>query len=182
MGRRRSRRHPDERRLHFRSRRPERIQKHRRHPEFHRKISKAYFPRSKAKGEATGPGLPADHGGQSRTAYHRFEVLVDGTNGDTNLQPVQATLGSTQFQTSGAVIKHEGAQTARIDLDVLMPKGNLRDVLRLAMKGSPFMEGQLFLKTRIAIPPLSGQVTRKTEAERSISDLRRQIFEVHHTG
>jgi hypothetical protein len=42
-----------------------------------------------------------------------------------------------------------------------MPKGNLRDVLRLAMKGSPFMEGQLFLKTRISIPPLSGKVREK---------------------
>ena len=70
-------------------------------------------------------------------------------------------LGSTKFQTSGGVIKHEGDKRRSIDLDVLMPKGNLVDVLRLAMKGSPFMQGQLFLKTRIAIPPLSGKVREK---------------------
>ena len=91
----------------------------------------------------------------------RFEVLVDGTNGNTILQPVQATLGTTNFRTSGGVIKHEGEKRRHIDLDVIMPNGNLRDVLRLAMKGQPFMEGILFLKTRISIPPLSGKVREK---------------------
>jgi hypothetical protein len=42
-----------------------------------------------------------------------------------------------------------------------MPNGYLKDVLRLAMKGSPFMEGRLKLKTKIAIPPLSGKVREK---------------------
>ena len=42
-----------------------------------------------------------------------------------------------------------------------MPKGNLRDVLRLAMKGPPLMEGQITLKTTIHIPPLSGKVKEK---------------------
>src|SRR5262249_23735914 len=39
--------------------------------------------------------------------------------------------------------------------------GNLRDVLRLAMKGAPFMEGELTLKTLIDVPPLSGKVQEK---------------------
>jgi hypothetical protein len=115
----------------------------------------------KAKGEASVPDFRLKMSGNPVPLTTRFEVLVDGTNGDTKLQPVQATLGSTQFQTSGAVIKHEGPNRRAINLDVLMPKGNLRDVLRLAMKGSPFMEGNLFLKTRIAIPPLSGKVREK---------------------
>jgi hypothetical protein len=119
----------------------------------------------KAKGEAKVPDFRLTMSGNPVPLTTRFEVLVDGTNGDTKLQPVQATLGSTQFQTSGAVIKHEGAQRRAIDLDVRMPNGNLRDVLRLAMKGSPFMEGHLFLKTRIAIPPLSGSVREKLKLQ-----------------
>jgi len=35
-----------------------------------------------------------------------------------------------------------------ISLEVVMPKGSLPDLLRLAMKGAPFMEGRIFLKTR----------------------------------
>jgi hypothetical protein len=90
-----------------------------------------------------------------------FEVLVDGTNGNTVLKPVIGTLGSTSFKTSGGVIKHESDQRRTVSLNVDIPKGNLTDLLTLAMKGDPFMEGQIALKTKIGIPPLSGKVREK---------------------
>ena len=46
-----------------------------------------------------------------------------------------------------------------------MPKGNLPDLLRLAMKGAPFIEGRIFLKARIEIPPLTGTVRQKLELD-----------------
>lgn len=91
----------------------------------------------------------------------RFDVRVDGTNGNTILKPVHATLGNTRFTTSGAVVKHEGERRRTLALDVSMPEGYMRDILRLAMKGAPFMEGRLLLKTKIGIPPLSGKVREK---------------------
>ena len=91
----------------------------------------------------------------------RFTVLVDGTNGNTTLEPVVATLGSTNFTTSGGIIKHEANQPRAIGLTVNIPNGDLRDVLRLAMKGSPFMEGRLALRTKIDIPPLAAKVKQK---------------------
>ena len=90
-----------------------------------------------------------------------FEVLVDGTNGNTVLKPVHATLGSTRFTTSGAVIKHEVKQRRTVSLNVSMPDGAIRDLLRLAAKGPPFMDGRVLLETRIDIPPLSGKVREK---------------------
>ena len=114
-----------------------------------------------ARGEATVPDFRLAMAGNPVPLYTKFEVLVDGTNGNTILQPVEAKLGSTQFRTSGGVIKHEGDKRRSIELDVLMPNGYMRDVLRLAMKGAPFMEGRLYLKTKIAIPPLSGSVREK---------------------
>jgi hypothetical protein len=42
-----------------------------------------------------------------------------------------------------------------------MPDGYIRDLLRLAVKGPPFMEGRVTLNTRIDIPPLSGPVREK---------------------
>jgi hypothetical protein len=92
-------------------------------------------------------------------------VLVDGTNGNTILQPVVATLGTTNFTASGGIIKHEAGQPRAISLDVAMPNGNLRDVLRLAMKGTPFMEGRLVLNTKIDIPPLTGKVREKLKMD-----------------
>ncbi len=114
-----------------------------------------------ARGEASVPDFRLKRGGNAVPLKTTFEVLVDGTNGDTTLKPVKATLGSTRFTTSGAVFKDEGDTRKTIDLDVDMPRGNLRDLLQLAMKGAPFMEGTVALKTKIGIPPLTGKVKEK---------------------
>jgi AsmA-like C-terminal region len=114
-----------------------------------------------ARGEAYIPDFRLKMAGNPVPLRTRFEVLVDGTNGNTVLQPVRATLGSTQFTTSGAIIKHEGHERRTISLNVSMPNGNITDLLRLATKGAPFMEGRVALKTRLDIPPLSGRVREK---------------------
>ncbi len=89
-----------------------------------------------------------------------FEALVDGTNGNTVLKPVRATLGHTNFTTTGAVIKHEEYSQRGIDLKVNMPNGDMRDLLRLSMKGPPFMEGFINMKSSIDIPPLTSKVSK----------------------
>jgi hypothetical protein len=114
-----------------------------------------------ARGSADVPDFRLKISGNRVPLFTTFEVLVDGGNGNTVLKPVQAILGSTKFTTSGAVIKHEGDPRRSIALDVDMPAGNLQDVLRLAMKNTPFMEGTLALKTRIVLPPLTGTVKEK---------------------
>jgi hypothetical protein len=114
-----------------------------------------------AKGEATVPDFRLKRAGNAVPLKTRFEVLVDGTNGNTVLKPVVGVLGKTVFTTSGAVIKQDGDDHRTISLDVDMPKGDIRDLLTLAMKGETFMEGQIALKTKIDIPPLSGKVKDK---------------------
>jgi hypothetical protein len=113
------------------------------------------------KGQADVPDFRLKISGNPVSLTTRFEVLVDGTNGNTILKPVVARLGTTDFTTSGAVIKHEGDEHRSVSLDVIMPQGNLTDLLRLAMKGSPFMQGQIFLKAKVDVPPLSGKVREK---------------------
>ena len=114
-----------------------------------------------AQGEASVPEFRLTMSGNVVPLTTNFEVLVDGTNGNTILRPVKGTLGTTHFITSGGVIKHESDERRTIDLDVTINQGNLRDLLRVAMKGAPFMEGQIFLKTKIGIPPLTGTVRQK---------------------
>ena len=125
-----------------------------------------------ARGQAAVPDFRLRMTEQAVPLAVRFTVLVDGTNGNTILQPVAATLGSTNFTTSGGIIKHESNQPRAISLNVAMPNGNLHDVLRLAMKGDPFMEGRLALNTKIDIPPLTGKVRQKL-----VLDGRFQILE-----
>ena len=113
------------------------------------------------KGEASVPDFRLKRAGNAVPLSTQFNVLVDGTNGNTVLKPVTGTLGHTGFKTSGAVIKREKQEHRTISLEVTMPNGNLRDLLTLAMKGRPFMEGRIRLNTKIDIPPLTGRVSEK---------------------
>jgi hypothetical protein len=113
------------------------------------------------KGQASVRNFTLKTSGNPVPLTTHFQVHVDGTNGDTILKPVIGTLGTTTFTTSGTVIKNDYANHRTIHLEVTMPKGDLRDLLRLAVKGTPFMEGQVALKTKIDIPPLSGKVREK---------------------
>lgn len=114
-----------------------------------------------ARGEATVPNFRLRSAGQPVPLTTRFEVTVDGINGNTVLKPVRARLGRTNFTTTGAVIQHERGGRRAINLQVSMPAGNLGDLLRLAQKGVPFMQGVITLKASLGIPPLSGPVKDK---------------------
>ena len=118
-----------------------------------------------ARGEAYVPDFRLKRSGNPVPLRTKFEVLVDGTNGNTILKPITATLGSTHFTTSGAVFKHDGDTHRSIKLNVNMPRGRMPDVLRLAMKGEPFMEGKLNLKTTLEVPNLGGKVKDKLRLE-----------------
>ncbi len=117
------------------------------------------------RGRADVPDFRLKRVGQPVSLSTTFEALVDGTNGNTILKPVNATLGATHFTTSGGVIQHEAGLPRAVDLAANMPNGDLRDVLRLAMAGPPFMEGRLELKTKISLPPLTGPVREKLKLD-----------------
>jgi AsmA-like C-terminal region len=115
----------------------------------------------KVSGTANVPNFQLKSAGNPVPLSTTFEALVDGGNGNTVLQPVRATLGHTNFTTTGAVIKHEEYSKRSIRLKVSMARGDMRDLLRLAMKGSPFMEGFIHMNSSIDIPPLTGKVKEK---------------------
>jgi hypothetical protein len=116
-------------------------------------------------GEASVPNFTLKRSGNAVPLTAHFQVHVDGTNGDTVLKPVLGTLGTTSFSTSGALIENDAKTHRSINLKVTMPKGNIRDLMALAMKGPPFMEGTIALNTSIDIPPLSGKVREKLRLE-----------------
>ncbi|MBI2687756.1 MAG: hypothetical protein HYX27_15705 [Acidobacteria bacterium] len=115
-----------------------------------------------ATGEADIPEFFLKPAGNKLPVHAKFEVQVDGTNGNTVLKPVHGRIRNTAFVTSGGIIKHDGDKRRTIALDVEMPAGHLEDVLLLAMKGpNPFMAGILKMKSKILIPPLTGKVIEK---------------------
>ncbi len=86
-----------------------------------------------------------------------FHAIVDGTDGDTYLQPIHAllgnSLGGSAFTVTGKVVKIKG-QGHDIQLNVDIPHGRMGDFLRLAVKTSPpLMNGILALHATLHIPP-----------------------------
>jgi hypothetical protein len=91
----------------------------------------------------------------------RFHAVVDGITGDTALDPVVATLGSSQFTCVGSVVNVKGKGHI-IDLDIDIPSGQVRDFLNLAVKTEPpIMSGSLNMKAKLNIPPGKQSVTQK---------------------
>ena len=83
-----------------------------------------------------------------------FHSIVDGTNGNTLLEPVDALLGRSKIHTSGGVVEREGEDGRTVTLDIVMAEAFLEDILRLAVKGpQPPMTGALTLNAKFVLPP-----------------------------
>ncbi len=100
----------------------------------------------------------------------RFHSIVDGTNGNTLLQPVEATLGNTKIHAAGGVVEREGEDGRTVELDVVIEDGRLEDILRLAVKGPrPPMTGVMKLTTKFLLPPGDLNAIRKLRLDGNFS-------------
>jgi hypothetical protein len=112
-------------------------------------------------GDTDTPAFTLDTANHPVPLKTHFHAIVDGTSGDTYLQPVAATLGSSQFTCSGSVVNVKGKGHI-IDLDIDIPTGQIRDFLNLAVKTQPpIMSGTLQMKAKLNIPPGKQSVTQK---------------------
>ena len=122
-------------------------------------------------GQTDTPDFRLTHFGTPVPLYTRFHAQVDGTNGDTWLQPVDATLGQSHLIAVGQIVRQQ-AKTLRdgrtlpaghdISLNVNVDRGNIADFLRLAShSGNPLLSGDLALKTSLDIPPGTDSVLER---------------------
>jgi hypothetical protein len=96
-----------------------------------------------------------------------FGAIVDGTTGDTYLNPVQAVLNHTRIDCTGSVVNIRGKGHV-IDLDVDIPEANtanqqrLQDLLELAVKTHPvYLTAQIMARAKLHIRPGPESVTQK---------------------
>ncbi len=112
-------------------------------------------------GETDTPDFQVDTGTHPIPLHTKFHAIVDGTNGDTYLQPVDAQLGHSHIVATGKVVLVRG-QGHQITLDVVVGPARIEDMLRLGVKTMPpIMQGSLKLKTKLDIPPGKVSVTQK---------------------
>jgi len=83
-----------------------------------------------------------------------FHAVVDGTSGDTYLQPVKAKILNSCLVANGSVVRMSSPKGHRVELDVTIVKGRIEDLLKLAVRTDPpVMTGLLQLKTKFDLPP-----------------------------
>ncbi|MEO5895303.1 MAG: hypothetical protein ABIS06_06350 [Vicinamibacterales bacterium] len=105
-------------------------------------------------GTTSVPDFALDAVGQPVPVTTQFTAVVDGTNGNTWLQPVNAVLGKSSIVARGGILEHEGQEGRSVELDVVMDDARIEDVLRLAVKGSsPALVGRLKSKIQFLLPP-----------------------------
>jgi hypothetical protein len=107
------------------------------------------------------PNFSLDTANHGMPLHTKFAAIVDGTDGDTYLDKVEARLGQTNFTAKGAVINIKGKGHA-VDLDVDVPNGRIQDFLQLAVKTEPaILSGSLGMKAKIHIRPGPERVAEK---------------------
>jgi hypothetical protein len=108
------------------------------------------------------PDFQIDAGGQSVPLTTRFTATVDGSDGDTFLDEVDAKFLTTELIAKGKVIGIEGVPGRQIELNVTMQKGRVEDLLKLAMNSpKPVLKGAVQLEAAISIPPRKARVLDK---------------------
>ena len=122
---------------------------------------KGQLNRIEIEGTTETPDFWLDTAHHQMPLYTQFHAIVDGTTGDTYLQPVSAKLRGSSFTTSGTVINIKG-QGHMIDLDVDVPAAQLQDFLDLAVNTQPaVVTGIVSTKTKLHIRPGKESVSQK---------------------
>ena len=115
-------------------------------------------------GWANVPDFRLHNVGQAVPLKTRFHAFVDGTNGNTLLEPVDATLGDTSFTAKGGVVRNKDEIGKTVDLAVVLQRGNIQDLLRLAVKGAkPFLRGGVSLNMKLTLPPGKKEVADRLQ-------------------
>ncbi|MGH9615590.1 MAG: hypothetical protein ACRD28_02530 [Acidobacteriaceae bacterium] len=110
------------------------------------------------------PDFSVDVSGNRVHLTTEFHAIVNGTNGNTYLQPVKAHFLHTDITATGDVVRDPKHSGHDIDLDVSVDKGRIEDLLLLGVKTDPpVMSGNVQLKTKFHLPPGKEPVTRKLQ-------------------
>ena len=105
-------------------------------------------------GQTDTPDFQVASSGHPVPLHTEFHAIVDGTSGDTYLRPVKATFLHTSFTASGSIIRMRTAHGHDIELDVVLDRARIEDLLRLGVRTNPpVMTGAVQMATRLSLAP-----------------------------
>ena len=129
-------------------------------------------------GETDTPDFRLSTANHPMPLHTKFHAIVDGTNGDTHLLPVDAMLAHSHIIASGDVVRAQGMPGHDITLDVTVAPARIDDMLRLGVKTEPpVMTGDLTMHTKFHLPPGQGTVLDRLHLKGNF-----EITNVHFTN
>jgi hypothetical protein len=99
-----------------------------------------------------------------------YRAVVDGTNGDVQLEHVDVNLGESTFVAKGFIVGTKGIKGKRVLLDVTSQKALMPDILRLTVRTlPPAMTGMVRLKASFDLPQGPVDVLDKLRLEGQVA-------------
>ena len=115
--------------------------------------------RIEVEGHTDTPDFRLDVAGHRVPLHTEFHALVDGTDGDTYLQPVKARFLRTSFTATGKVVRTKDEPGHDIELHVVLDRAFIEDLLKLGVKTDPpLLSGPVAMTTSLSIRPGNGDV------------------------
>jgi hypothetical protein len=109
----------------------------------------------RAEGETDTPDFMIAVGHHPFALHTKYQAVIDGTNGNTRLERIDASFLNSHLIAKGAVVDAPKGQHGRIvSLDIDMDKARVEDVMTMAVPTpKPPMVGAMRLNTRFVLPP-----------------------------
>ena len=122
--------------------------------------------RLEVEGTTEMPDFSLDLAGQKVILNTRFKAIVDGTNGDTILERVEAKLNESAITAKGAVIRAQDVKGRHVELDVSLDNARLEDLMQLAVKAAkPPLVGRVNLTTHMLLPAGPEDVVQRLQLD-----------------
>ncbi len=123
--------------------------------------------RIRVEGTTDTPDFRVDIAGQPVRLQSRFAAVVDATNGNTWLEPVDVTLlSSSHIVARGEVVRSEEVKGRKVYLQVTIDDARIEDVLRLAIKDKTMpLTGQMKLQTTFLLPAGDADVPERLQLD-----------------
>ena len=149
--------------------------------------------RIEVQGETDTPDFTIEVGGHPFALHTKYHSIVDGTNGDTRLERIDATFLQSTLIAKGAVLDGPKGEKGRtVTLDITMPKARIEDVMTMAVKAKkPPMFGAMRLTTKFLLPPGETDVAERlrldgrfdlSNAKFTSPEVQQKIVELSHRG
>jgi len=115
--------------------------------------------RINVEGKTDTPDFSLEVSGHRVPLHTQFHAIVDGTDGDTYLDPVKATVLRSSLTARGKVIRLKNAPGHDIELQVFVDRAFIEDLLKLGVKTNPpIMTGRIDMRTSLSLMPGEGHI------------------------